>query len=56
MYLIHMIFLGYICGWLSGRVGIGCAIVGTAVATYLVAFLIAYPLHKIPKLGKWIAG
>ena len=56
MYLIHMIFLGYICGWLIPRVNTGCAIVGTAVATYLVAFLIAYPLHKIPKLGKWIAG
>ena len=56
MYLIHMIFLGHICGWLSGHVGTGCAIICTAVATYLVAFLIAYPLHKIPKLGKWIAG
>ena len=56
MYLIHMIFLGHICGWFSARVGTGCAIVGTAVTTYLVAFLIAWPLHKIPKLGKWIAG
>ena len=56
IYLIHMLFLGAICGWFSGRVGTGCAIICTAAATFITAFLVAYPLHKIPKLGKWIAG
>ena len=56
IYLIHMFFLGAICGWFSSRVGTGCAIVCTATATFIIAFLVAYPLHKIPKLGKLIAG
>lgn len=67
MYLMHMLILGPVSGWLRGLWGVGSAgvwgiwttpvqIILTALISFTAAGLIAILVRRIPVVGKWIIG
>lgn len=67
MYLIHMLVLGPVSGWLRGWLGLGpdgvlgvwttpVQILLTALISFAAVGLVAVLLRSIPRVGKWLMG
>ena len=67
MYLIHMIALALLSGWLRDWLGIGAdgslgvwttpvQILLTAVSSFVIVAVVATLIRCIPKVGKWLMG
>ena len=67
MYLIHMLVLGPVSGWLRSWLGLGpdgvlgvwttpVQILLTALISFATVGLIAVLLRRIPRVGKWLMG
>jgi len=56
MYLVHLIILLKVFSWVSPHCCTPCAIVVTAVVSYLASAVFAIAVRKIPVVGKWIGG
>ena len=67
MYLVHLLVLVTISGWLRNALGIGAEgclgvwttpveIVLTTLLTFSFVALVCVPLQRIPRVGKWLMG
>ena len=56
MYLMHMLILGPVAGWLHGMWSTPVVILATAAISFVASGLIAVWVRHIPVVGRWIIG